>query len=260
MRGKALVVVTALLASGTVGAAGVQYSAANAVQMPAAIVTDGPAWGTTALSNLTIAPWDFVPISSQVTYGYSYSPTTIYRTNASGDVWFEGEFHLQSGALISQFEVQFCDSSATLWFYSFFRVHTISTGNVTVTDLVTSTDVATPGCVIQTANLVEPVTVDNSDHFYDIEVNLGGGGTAGTSDIRLGALRVGYTLQVSPAPASATFSDVPTGYWAFRHIEALAASGITSGCGGGNYCPESTVTRAEMAVFLAKALGLHWAP
>jgi hypothetical protein len=35
------------------------------------------------------------------------------------------------------------------------------------------------------------------------------------------------------------------------------ASGITAGCGGGNYCPDAP-TRRQMAIFLAKALGLHW--
>jgi hypothetical protein len=53
---------------------------------------------------------------------------------------------------------------------------------------------------------------------------------------------------------------VPTGHWAFRFIEALADSGITAGCGGGSFCPDNTLTRAEMAVFLSKALGLHYAP
>lgn len=33
----------------------------------------------------------------------------------------------------------------------------------------------------------------------------------------------------------------------------LAAESITGGCGNGNYCPNSTVTRAQMAVFLLKA-------
>jgi len=50
------------------------------------------------------------------------------------------------------------------------------------------------------------------------------------------------------------FADVPTSHWAFSHIEALAASGITSGCGGGNYCPENPVTRAQMAVFLERGM------
>lgn len=39
-------------------------------------------------------------------------------------------------------------------------------------------------------------------------------------------------------------------------INAIAAAGITSGCGGSLYCPNSLVTRAEMATFLARALEL----
>jgi hypothetical protein len=38
------------------------------------------------------------------------------------------------------------------------------------------------------------------------------------------------------------------------------ASGITAGCGGGNYCPDAPLTRGQMAVFLSKGLGLHFAP
>ncbi len=53
-------------------------------------------------------------------------------------------------------------------------------------------------------------------------------------------------------------SDVPTSYWASQYIEALAASGITVGVTLTTFEPESNVTRAQMAVFLAKALGLHW--
>jgi hypothetical protein len=69
---------------------------------------------------------------------------------------------------------------------------------------------------------------------------------------------LGYRLQMSPAPGTATFADVPTSYLYFRAIEALAAAGITSGCGGGNFCPNQAVTRGEMAKFFAVALGLHW--
>ena len=39
-------------------------------------------------------------------------------------------------------------------------------------------------------------------------------------------------------------------------INRLAAAGVTNGCGSGLYCPEEPVTRAEMASFLARALGL----
>ncbi len=37
-------------------------------------------------------------------------------------------------------------------------------------------------------------------------------------------------------------------------IEQFGADGITAGCGGGNYCPGSPVTRDEMAVFVEKAM------
>ena len=76
--------------------------------------------------------------------------------------------------------------------------------------------------------------------------------------IRLRQVRLLYTRQVSPAPAVATFGDVPTDHGFFQFIEALADSNITAGCGSGNFCPDTPLTRGQMAVFLAKALGLHW--
>ena len=51
-----------------------------------------------------------------------------------------------------------------------------------------------------------------------------------------------------------TFLDVPSSYWAFSYIETLAASGITTGCGLNIYCPENSVTRAQMAVFLERGI------
>jgi len=83
---------------------------------------------------------------------------------------------------------------------------------------------------------------------------------APTLEVKLRAVGIHWQRQVSAAPGTASFNDVPTGHWAFRHIEALSASGITAGCGGGSFCPDTKLTRAEMAVFLAKALGLHYGP
>jgi hypothetical protein len=70
--------------------------------------------------------------------------------------------------------------------------------------------------------------------------------------------RVVDALQVSPAPLIPSFNDVPTNHPFFQFIEALKASGITGGCQAAPplYCPDSSVTRGQMAVFLAKALGL----
>jgi CSLREA domain-containing protein len=52
------------------------------------------------------------------------------------------------------------------------------------------------------------------------------------------------------------FGDVPINYWAAAWIKQLVAEGITAGCGGGNYCPETQVTRAQMAVFLVRTFNL----
>jgi len=49
------------------------------------------------------------------------------------------------------------------------------------------------------------------------------------------------------------FPDVPCSNPFASWIEQLAADGITTGCGGGNYCPDDPVLRQQMAVFLMKA-------
>jgi len=69
-------------------------------------------------------------------------------------------------------------------------------------------------------------------------------------------LRAKYGAAYTPPAPIGRFNDVPTNYWAAAWIEQLAAEGITSGCGGGNYCPENSLTRAEMAIFLVKTLNL----
>ena len=73
-----------------------------------------------------------------------------------------------------------------------------------------------------------------------------------------GWVEVWWHRTVSQAPGTPTFNDVPGSDPAYQFIEALAASGVTSGCGNGNFCPDSPLTRRQMAVFLAKALGLHY--
>jgi hypothetical protein len=59
-----------------------------------------------------------------------------------------------------------------------------------------------------------------------------------------------------PAATGTVFADVPISHWAAAWIEQLAAEGITSGCGGGNYCPNGAATRAEMAIFLVRTFSL----
>jgi hypothetical protein len=65
--------------------------------------------------------------------------------------------------------------------------------------------------------------------------------------------RHGSSYTPPPVGSGTGFGDVPPDYWSAPFIKQLAAEGITSGCGNGNYCPEQPVTRAQMAVFLLKA-------
>jgi hypothetical protein len=74
----------------------------------------------------------------------------------------------------------------------------------------------------------------------------------------LGYVEVAWRRTVSNPPDTPSFGDVPVFHPFYQFIEALARSGITGGCGGGNYCPDASLTRGQMAVFLSKALGLHW--
>jgi uncharacterized delta-60 repeat protein len=56
-----------------------------------------------------------------------------------------------------------------------------------------------------------------------------------------------------PVGASTGFADVPVTHPNAAWIKQLAAEGITAGCGGGNYCPNNPVRRAQMAYFLLRS-------
>ena len=61
-----------------------------------------------------------------------------------------------------------------------------------------------------------------------------------------------FDLSEGPDPG---FSDVPDGAWYYDEAAALAASGITAGCGDGTmFCPGQATSRAEMATFLSRGL------
>jgi SpoIID/LytB domain protein len=58
-----------------------------------------------------------------------------------------------------------------------------------------------------------------------------------------------------PLVSGDSFSD-DDGSFFEADIEALSAAGITTGCTGTDFCPDGTVTRAEMAAFLVRGFGL----
>ena len=56
----------------------------------------------------------------------------------------------------------------------------------------------------------------------------------------------------APPACTGLFADVPCPSTYANWIEQLSNEGVTAGCGGADYCPDASVTRAQMAVFLLK--------
>lgn len=146
------------------------------------------------------------------------------------------------------------DASANDVFVSLQRSkHHTNTNSFTGTTHGSATSTGTSGLQVISFNsslLIEHQTGNNNDlYFLTADV---------ASNTSLRSCVVTWQRSVSPAPGTQTFGDVPVGHPFHRFIEALATSGITGGCGGGNYCPDSPLTRGQMAVFLSAALGLHF--
>ncbi len=96
------------------------------------------------------------------------------------------------------------------------------------------------------------ISVDVSGGRYYLQIDgVGNGASPGYSDY--GSIGE-YFINGSVTASSTTFIDVPASYWAYNQIETLYQKGITSGCDTGLYCPEDLVTRAQMAVFLERAI------
>lgn len=63
--------------------------------------------------------------------------------------------------------------------------------------------------------------------------------------------------KVPAAVTGSRFDDVASTDWRAGYIERMADLGVTTGCGDGSrFCPDDTVTRAQMAVFLSRAFNL----
>lgn len=94
-----------------------------------------------------------------------------------------------------------------------------------------------------------------------------GGGNYGLNDnikrqsMAVFILKAKHGVCYVPPPCTGMFTDVPCSSNFAPWIEAMATEGITSGCGGGNFCPLSPVRRDQMAVFLLKGEhGSSYAP
>jgi len=206
------------------------------------------AYGLQDTTIFQLSAWDFEGIDSTTTT--SFDPVSRHRYVTGGASQLKAGVQLPSGALITQLEVAGCDNHEALDVRAeLLRCDEPDGPCVLMFSAVSS---GVPGC--QFFSATNPgVTVDNANKSYLLQMVLGG-----ASALRFRSVRIYYKLQLSPPPTVPRFSDVPIDHVFFQHIEALAAAGITSGCGGGNYCPNDPITRGQMAVFLARLVGLHW--
>jgi len=62
----------------------------------------------------------------------------------------------------------------------------------------------------------------------------------------------GWSQATACNESSRTFTDVHCADQDWGLIQTFYTQGITAGCGGGAYCPDAAITRAQMAVFLLK--------
>ncbi len=190
-------------------------------------------------------------------YGWWYSHNTNGQT-------VYASLDLPAGALILGYRLLYEDNDSSGWVaLSFWRYwyHSGSRGEYLINGFSSGVS-GTPGVADQWIDVDPDVTVryryrvflETYYQKYIMKVELHGG----TADTSFSGILVSWQRQVSPEPLSATFADVPPEHPFFPFVEALVASGITAGCGGGNYCPDDPITRGQMAVFLSSALGLHW--
>jgi hypothetical protein len=71
--------------------------------------------------------------------------------------------------------------------------------------------------------------------------------------LRVNDTFAGCTSAAGQRRVQVDFLDVPPGHGFHGFVTTLARNQVTGGCGGGNYCPDAPVTRAQMAVFLLVA-------
>jgi len=216
---------------------------------------DQKGFGLAGLNIKTIVAWDCLPTGGGI--------DTVENTSInSGDAFVCG-IDLPSGARITAFSLEACDSDpagevaglvASCPSPDNTQPCTPDVDALLPADVVSTGVTQTPGCGFYDFNLPTPITIENSANTY-FAAFLDDNPTP-TTNFR--AMRIHWQRQISPAPVSATFNDVPTTHPFFRSVEAMAASGITGGCGAGNYCPDDPLTRGQMAAFLARALGLHF--
>ena len=197
--------------------------------------------------------YTWIPCSSftlNTSGGSTYSNYNNYRyfTSGSGtNLIMDASINLPSGAYLYSARLYYTDVSSSHW--NMYILRQYPDGNYT---LLASGVTSGNG---QSSMVIYPQhTIQNRDGIYLFRVK------PDVAAVSLGfmGVRLYWKRQVRTGLAN-PFTDIGGLNARFQNaIKALAASGITHGCTATQFCPGSYVTRGEIAVFLAEALGLGW--
>jgi len=204
----------------------------------------------------TLTAWDFqsTPGSANVASGSSEFSRNL---DSGGVAVLIAGLGIPSGSTVTRLEIEGClPTPPTPSFAA--QIHSCPANSQTCTEKASVTANGGLDACLTAIQTLTPgsLVIDNLQASYFVTVTLEnlsdpGGGPG------FRAVRIFYRRQVSPDPVLLqTFADVPASSDQHRYIEALAAAGITLGCGAGNFCPDNPVTRGQLAVLLARALGL----
>ncbi len=209
-----------------------------------------PAYGTTSWVITTIPATSFLPGDRSQLYYTSGSLGRYGTTNA--DQHFYAPVDLPAGAIVDYIGLNNLNDGTNaimgvaLWDRYYDGVNKLRAGLSSSPHTSWATD----------TNLFaynwQVLPHDGIVQILDVEI-------APSSALQyFGFVQIAWRRVVSPPPLTATFTDVPPGHIFFRFVEALRAAGITAGYSDGRFGVDDHITRGQMAVFLATALGLHW--
>jgi len=202
----------------------------------------------------TIAARQFIATDSSQTWSDDGNGG-LYRTGGIS-VWFDAAVDIPAGSRLDYLEIEGCNENVVQNMYAWFFDMASPMGTIALYPADGVNVAPSSGCGFFQNPTAFGLTIDRKNNTQLVRIRLDATDTSN----RFRAVRLYYTPQVSPAPATATFNDVPTDHPFFQFVQALSTAGITAGCQASPplYCPDNPVTRGQMAVFLSKLVGLYW--
>ncbi len=175
-----------------------------------------------------------------------------YRSAANPDAQFTAPLNLPQGADVQIVRFYLCDFSTTAHISLGVQLCPQDGSGCSFISLVQTSAPSDDGCEVR--ENFTGFEIDNTQYNYRLLITDADGENA----TRFKAVQLEWVRRLSPPPATDTFDDVPVGHALHPYVELVAAAGITNGCGSGDFCADHPVTRGQLALWLARALGLHF--